>query len=86
MELERVNVTTRDAYKPAQEPVSFEWKGKRHRIVEILDQWYEGHMDSTRLPLRYFKVKTYEGLVFILRHHEFFGAWSLLVCKSPLKE
>ncbi|NLI80219.1 MAG: hypothetical protein GX443_00815 [Deltaproteobacteria bacterium] len=59
------------------------WRGKRYTVHEILDRWYEGHMDSTRLPLRYFKVKTGEGLIFILRHHEFFGAWSLLITGSP---
>lgn len=84
MELERIAVKTRDEYREAQEPVEFEWRGKRFKVDEVIDRWLEGHVDSTRLPLRYFKVRTQEGLVFILRHHELFRAWALIVTKAPL--
>lgn len=79
MEFERITVSTRDAYRHDQEPTSFEWQGKRFEIVRVLDRWYEGRMDATRLPLRYFRVLTREGKQFILRHHEFFRAWSVMV-------
>ena len=79
MELEHISVSTRDEYQGAQEPVGFEWRGRRYVVVEILDRWYEGRMDSSRMPLRYFKVRTEEGKVFLLRYHEFFTAWSVVV-------
>jgi hypothetical protein len=82
MEFERVKVYTRDEYRGAQEPTAFEWRGERFEVAEILDRWYEGQMDSTRMPLRYFKVRAREGGRFILRCHEFFRAWGILVSPS----
>ncbi len=79
MEFETVEVTTRDEYKGAQEPVSFVWRGREYRIEQILDRWYEGRLDSTRMPLLYFKVQTQSGEKFLLRYHEFFRMWSILL-------
>ena len=79
MKFERVEVSTRDEYKGAQEPLLFNWRGNNYRIVQILDRWYEGRLDSARFPLLYFKVETESGEVFILRYHEFFRAWSIRV-------
>ncbi len=81
MELERIEVLTRDEYKGAQEPVSFVWRGKRHDVDQIVDRWYEGHMDSTRMPMLYFRVRTRSGEIFILRYHEFFRSWSIVTHK-----
>ena len=79
MQFERITVLTRDEYREAQEPYGFEWRDKRFEIAYILDRWYEGHLDSKRMPLRYFKVKTRDGGHYILRYHELFQAWSILV-------
>jgi hypothetical protein len=79
MELELVTVFTRDEYREAQEPIGFIWREKRYKIEQVVDRWYEGHKDPTRMPLRYFKVKTSDGDVFILRYHEFFRTWSILI-------
>jgi hypothetical protein len=79
MKFELVIVSTRDEYQGAQEPTSFEWRGERFVITHVVDRWYEGYVDSTRMPLRYFKVQTREGKQFILRYHELFRAWGLLV-------
>lgn len=79
MRLELIEMRTRDAHRGDQEPVEFRWRGKWYTVARVLDRWYEGRMDSTRLPMRYFRVETSEGQQFILRHHEFFTAWSLVV-------
>ena len=79
MEFEEITVRTRDEYREAQEPLSFEWRQERFEIVHILDRWYEGFLDPTRMPLRYFKVETSDGGRYLLRFHGFFRAWSLLV-------
>jgi len=79
VEFERVEVLSRDEYREAERPVSFMWRGKRFEIEEILDRWYEGHRDPTRMPLRYFRVRTKGGEVHVLRYHEFFAAWGILV-------
>ncbi len=77
MEFEIIEVKTRDEYRGAQQPLSFRWRDGEYGIEEVLDRWYEGHMDSTRMPMLYFKVKTGSGEVFILRYHEFFRTWSI---------
>jgi hypothetical protein len=79
MKFEHVEVATRDEYKGAQEPVSFEWRERHYDVAQIVDRWYEGHIDSTRMPLVYFRVRTTESEQFILRYHELFRAWGLLV-------
>lgn len=77
MEFERIEVSTRDEYKGAQEPVSFVWRGKKFAVEQIVDRWYEGRMDATRMPMLYFRVKTLSGEIFMLRYHEFFRSWSI---------
>jgi hypothetical protein len=79
MEYERIEVSTRDEYKVAQQPVSFVWRGEEHRIERVLDRWYEGRVDSTRMPMLYFRVLTRSGEIFLIRYHEFFQAWSIRV-------
>jgi hypothetical protein len=78
MEFERIEVSTRDEYKVAQEPVSFSWRGTRYDVEQIIDRWYEGHMDSTRMPMLYYRVRTRSGEIFMLRYHEFFRSWSIV--------
>jgi hypothetical protein len=86
MKFERITVFTRDEYREAQEPYGFQWREKRFEIARILDRWYEGKVDSTRMPLRYFKVETSDGAQHILRFHELFRAWGLLVPEHPMED
>lgn len=91
MQFERIRVATRDHYRGSQEPQAFWWRERHYPLIEIMDRWYEGRLDAQRVPMRYFRVKTASGEVFILRYHELFCAWSLLVpgrcgdgaCSSP---
>ena len=85
MDLERITVDTRDAYQEAQDPVAFDWRGQHYTVAQILDRWYEGYRDSTRMPLRYFKVRTEGGEEFLLRYHPFFRAWGLVLRGQPRK-
>lgn len=82
MKYDEAEVETRDEYKGAQEPVSFEWRGRRFRVAQVMDRWYEGRLDSTRFPMMYFRVKTEDGRVVILRYHEFFRAWSIRIAEE----
>jgi hypothetical protein len=79
MKLEVIRVETRDHYQGAQEPMAFWWHDRRYDIAQVLDRWYEGSVDSTRMPLRYYKVMTGDGRVFIIRYHDLFTTWSLVV-------
>jgi hypothetical protein len=55
----------------------FMYAGRRWDVAEIQDRWYEGGLDPGRPEIHYFKVKTSEGRVFILRYLSLFDAWSI---------
>ena len=63
-------------YKADERPVAFTCQGQRWEIAEILDRWYEGGLRADRPVVDYFKVKTGEGRIFILRYAAQFDAWS----------
>lgn len=79
MRFERIEVQTRDGYRTAQEPMSFTWRGRLYEVSAILDRWYEGYVGPRRVPMRYFRVKVARGDVRVLRYHELFVSWSILV-------
>ncbi|SHE94262.1 hypothetical protein SAMN02745206_01055 [Desulfacinum infernum DSM 9756] len=79
MRFERIQVRTRDDYRGAQEPVAFVWRGETHAVDRVEDRWYEGSLNARRVPLRYFRVRTVAGRRFIVRYHELFDAWGVLV-------
>lgn len=70
---------TTDWYIGAQEPKRILWKDRWWAIDEVVDQWYEGYVDETMVPMKYFRVKTAEGVCFILRYHQLFDKWSIIV-------
>jgi hypothetical protein len=57
--------------------MAFAHLGHRWEIQEIVDRWYEGGIDPTRPEVSYFKVKTFEGRIFILRYLSLFDSWSI---------
>ena len=79
MNFTEVQVRTRDDYRGAQEPAAVFLDGRWEPVEEVLDRWYEGSEDPTRMPMRYFRVRVAESGKMLLRHHEFFQAWSRLV-------
>jgi hypothetical protein len=64
-------------YKACERPVAFTRQGRRMEISEILDRWYEGGLTADKPVVHYFKVKTGEGRVFILRYAAQSDAWAV---------
>lgn len=64
-------------YKISERPVAFTFHGRRMEISEILDRWYEGGIDHQAPVIDYFKVKTADGSVFILRYEKEADEWSI---------
>lgn len=79
MNYEKVQVECYSGYKANERPTAFIFRGRRCEIAEILDRWYEGGPDSNRIRAAYFKVKTVEGDIFLLRYLYLFDAWSVRV-------
>ena len=77
MNYERIQVECYSGYKVNERPMAFIYQGHRCEIQEIVDRWYEGGIDPSRPEASYFKVKTTEGRVFILRYLSLFNSWSI---------
>jgi len=76
MHFERISVQAYSGYKVNERPVSFSLRGRRYRVIEIVDRWYEGYNGPAALD--YFKVIADDGQSYILRYNSLFDAWSLL--------
>ena len=74
---ERIQVECYSGYKANERPVAFTYQRRRREVEEIVDRWYEGGVDPGRPATDYFKVKTTDGDILILRYLSLFDAWSI---------
>lgn len=79
MNYEQIQVECYSGYKANERPIAFTYHGRRLEISEIIDRWYEGGVKSDQPVIDYFKVRTSEGQVFLLRYLSLFDAWSVRV-------
>ena len=66
----RIRVECHAGHRGEEEPRAFTLGERRFEVRELLDRW----LDPTH---RYFKVRTDDGRVFLLRHDEHSGEWEL---------
>ena len=66
----RIQVECYAGYRDAEEPRSFTLGARRFGVVEIIDRWFAPDH-------RYFKVKSDDGRLFVLRHDANSGDWEL---------
>jgi hypothetical protein len=57
----RIEVESYSGYKADERPTSFCLGERRHRVTEVLDQWYGP-------GTTYFRVRSDDGDVYVLRH------------------
>ena len=67
MDFETISVESYSGYKANERPSAFIFRDTRKEVAEILDRWYEGGTQPGRPEVSYFKVKTTDGEVFLLR-------------------
>lgn len=65
-----IRVECHRGFSGTEEPRAFRLGKRRLEVVELLDRWLS-------LDHRYFKVKADDGDVYILRHDEDTGEWTL---------
>jgi hypothetical protein len=46
-------------------------------VAMIVDRWYEGGVEPGSPEVNYFKVRTVEGEVFLLRYLSLFDVWTI---------
>jgi hypothetical protein len=79
MPYERIEVECYSGYRANERPLAFIFEDRRWQVEEILDRWYEGGLQPSKPALDYFKVRTTEGRVFLLRYNSLFDAWAIRV-------
>jgi hypothetical protein len=79
MDFGQVKVECYSGYRASERPVAFVHEGRRREVIEILDRWCEGGLTPDRPSIDYFKVRTREGEVFLLRYLSLFDSWSVLL-------
>ena len=66
----RIQVECYAGYRDAEEPRSFKLGERRFAVIEIIDRWFAPDH-------RYFKVKSDDGRLFVLRYDANSGDWEL---------
>ena len=79
MFLEAVDIECYDGYKAHERPTAFTFEGRRREVAEVIDRWYEGSPQAGGPALDYFKVRTGEGKVFLLRYNALFDSWAVVL-------
>ncbi len=74
-----VEVSSRSGYKADEYPLSFQWDGIRFDIKEILDRWYQGDLNPEFPSAHYYKVKTSDDKIYILKHEINPDQWFLWI-------
>ena len=74
---EEVSVECYAGYKGEEAPRAFVYRNQRYENLEVLDRWYQGGMDPTGLAHNYFKIKTSDGEIFLLRYTPRFESWTV---------
>lgn len=65
--------------KSDEYPKYFYWDNLRFKIMEILDRWYQGDLNPDFPPAYYFKVKTDDQKIYILKHDNHSDKWFLWI-------
>jgi hypothetical protein len=73
---ESIDVECYSGHRANERPVAFTLRDRRYEIREIVDRWYEGGVEPARPELHYFKIRTEEGQLFLLRYDVRLDAWS----------
>jgi hypothetical protein len=76
-DFKEIQVECYSGFKPNERPVAFTYQGVRREILEIVDRWYEGGMQSSRPATDYFKIRDADGNVYLLRYQSELDEWSL---------
>ena len=83
MRWDQISVECYSGYKPNERPVAFTVQERRWKVAEIVDRWYEGGSEGGPPEGNYFKVRTTEGNIFLLRYLSLFDSWSIQIYKDP---
>lgn len=84
MLFEDAQVEAYAGHKGLETPRRVRHRGRIFTVAEVLDRWYESGLDPERLAHTYFKVRTEEGAVLMLKLQEETGRWYIRVPREPV--
>lgn len=76
---QEIQVECYGGFKANERPVAFTYQGERQEIQEVVDRWYHGGLYSSKPVINFFKVRTADGKVYLLRYQFDSDAWSLRI-------
>lgn len=83
--MEPVEVECYAGYRSDETPRNFIYRGQRKEIAEVIDRWYQGARDPEWPIADYFRVRTTEGHLYLLRHDREGDRWYLVLQSNGLQ-
>lgn len=74
-----IKVECHSGFKANEYPVRFYWESHPFEIKEILDRWYQAENSYGFRKANYFKVKTSDNKIYILKNETETGKWFLWI-------
>jgi len=68
--LKTIQVSCYSGYKANERPKEFTFRGRNHKVIDILDRWY-GVNDS------YFKILSEDDRIYLIRYDHDDNNWTL---------
>lgn len=78
-DLFEIKVESHAGYKSGEYPKRFYWDDFCFEIEEIMDRWYQGELNPEFSPANYFKVRTSNQKIFILKNETESDRWFLWI-------
>jgi hypothetical protein len=73
-----ISVECYAGYRAEEAPRALHWGGRRFAVQEILDRWYQAGTDPQTPSADYFKVRTEDGAIHIIKYEPAIYAWYLV--------
>jgi hypothetical protein len=74
-----ITVECHSGFKADEYPKCFFWESVRFEIDEIVDRWYQGNLNPDFPAANYFKVRTTDNNIYILKHETKRDIWYLCI-------
>jgi hypothetical protein len=80
--LEQIDVESYSGYKLHESPRKFIHEKKQYVVQEIIDRWNEGGIKPDVPIVSYFKVRTDDGKLHLIRYDSFHDEWTMVIRPS----
>lgn len=84
-DLLKIEAECHSGYKPDEYPLRFSWGNYRFEIEEIIDRWYQMESNPDFPAANYYKVRTSEKQIFILKQETETGQWFLWIHNESIR-